>query len=230
MKILCTICARGKSKGLKNKNIKKINGLPLISHTINHAQKSKIFDEIVVSSDSKKILTIAKSLGARPLKRPNSLSSDNAGKLDAIKHALKSIEKIDGEKYDIIIDLDVTSPLRKISDIKNALNLFREKKASLVMSATVSRKNPYFNQVYQRRNSVKLVKIDKSNYKRRQDAPIIYDLNASIYVYKRNILIKSNTIFVNKSFLYLMPQNRSFDIDSKSDFDYVNFLMKKKDL
>ena len=96
------------------------------------------------------------------------------------------------------------------------------------MSATVSRKNPYFNQVYQRRNSVKLVKIDKSNYKRRQDAPIIYDLNASIYVYKRNILIKSNTIYVNKSFLYLMPQNRSFDIDSKSDFDYVNFLMKKK--
>ena len=228
MKILCTICARGKSKGLKNKNIKKINGLPLVSHTINHAQKSKIFDEIIVSSDSKKILSIAKSLGVKPLRRPISLSSDHAGKLDVIKHALKSIEKMNCEKYDIIIDLDVTSPLRTISDIKNALSLFRERKASVVMSAAASRKNPYFNQVYQVRNSVKLVKNSKSNLKRRQDAPRIYDLNASIYVYKRNVLIKSNTIYVNKSFLYVMPQDRSFDIDSKSDFDYVNFLMKNK--
>ena len=136
MKILCTICARGKSKGLKNKNIKIINGLPLISHTINHAKKSKIFDEIIVSSDSKKILSIAKSFGVKHLKRPVSLSSDYAGKLDVIKHALKSIEKINCNKYDIIIDLDVTSPLRKISDIKNALSLFRERKASVVMSAT----------------------------------------------------------------------------------------------
>ena len=128
----------------------------------------------------------------------------------------------------ISIPLTVGGGIRKISDIKNALNLFREREASLVMSAAISRKNPYFNQVYQTTNSVKLVKKSKSNYKRRQDTPIIYDLNASIYVYKRNVLIKSNTIYVNKSFLYVMPQNRSFDIDSKSDFDYVKFLMKKK--
>ena len=229
MKILCTICARGNSKGIKNKNIKFLNGYPLIKYTIEQALNSKIFDEIVVSSDSNKILTLAKKYGVHNLiLRPKELASDKAGKLESIKHALKKVENQNQNKYDVVIDLDVTSPLRKVSDIKKALSLFLKSKASTVISATPSKKNPYYNQVTQSVKGVKLVKSKKAIF-RRQDAPKIYDLNASIYIYRRSSLIKSKTIYTKHSQLYIMPEERSIDIDNMLDFQLVEYLMKKND-
>jgi len=227
MKILCTICARGNSKGLKNKNIKKLNSVPLLKYTIDHAIQSKIFDEIVISSDDKKIIMLSRKYGIKEtIVRPRYLATDKSGKLAAIKHAVETTEEKLKKKYDIIIDLDVTAPLRNIKDIKNAFNLFLKSKANILMSATPSRKNPHFNQVIQKSNGVKLVK-PKTKYLRRQDAPNVYDLNASIYIYNRNILHKTNTIFTKNSILYIMPEERSIDIDSINDFNYVEYLMKK---
>ena len=229
MNILCTICARGNSKGLINKNIIKLNGAPLIKHTIDQAKKSKIFKDIVVSSDNRKILSVAKKSGIENMiVRPANLSNDKAEKLGAIKHALLSLEKLKKKKYDIIIDLNVTSPLRNINDKKNPLSLFLKKKASIVISASESKKNPYFNQVFQLKNRVKLVRQKKKKIQRRQDTPRVYDLNASIYVYKRYALLKSNSIYTNKSYLYVMPYRRSVDIDDKLDFKIVEYLMRNK--
>jgi len=229
MKILCTICARGNSQGLKNKNIKKINGKPLIWYTIEHAKKSNIFNEILVSSDSKKILEISKTCGIKNiLRRPRKFSSNKAGKLDAIKHALLELEKIKNKKFDVIVDLDVTSHLRKVSDILDALKLFKKKNATVVTSGSVSKKSPYFNQVIKRPNSsIELVK-KKNLFLRRQDVPLTFDLNASIYVYSRNHILRSNSIFSRKTYLYLMPENRSVDIDNLDDFKYVEYLLKLK--
>jgi len=129
MKILCTICARKGSKEIKNKNIIKFNGKPLITHTINQAKKINIFNKIVCTSDSKKILNIAKKLDLDFLiKRSKKLSSGSAAKIDVIKHALILSEKHFKCKFDYIVDLDVTAPLRSILDIKKSINFIKKKK------------------------------------------------------------------------------------------------------
>lgn len=228
MKVLCTICARGNSQGLRSKNIKKINGFPLIKYTIDHAIKSKLFEDILVSTDDERIASLSKKFGVKNIiDRPKKLASNTAGKLSSIKHALKSLEAQLDKKYDVVIDLDVTSPLRNVSDIRKAYKIFTKHKASILLSATPSRKNPYFNQVLKTKKGIRLVKPGKKYY-RRQDAPKVYDLNASIYIFRRSSLVKSNTIYTNKSFIYLMPEERSIDIDNMSDFHYVEYLMKKR--
>ena len=129
MNILCTICARGGSVGVINKALKKINGKYLIEITINQALKSKVFDEIVVSTDSKKIQKIAIKKGAKSwFLREKKLSNSYSSKIFAIRDALLKSEIKFKKKFDICIDLDITSPLRKIEDIQNALRLFLRKK------------------------------------------------------------------------------------------------------
>ena len=126
MKILCTICARGGSKGLRNKNIKNINGSPLIHHTINQAINSNLFDKIVVSSDSDKILNISNKKKIDYLiKRSKKLSSSSTPKIPVIRNALIEAEKKFNIKFDYIMDLDVSSPLRNLSDIKIRITNFK---------------------------------------------------------------------------------------------------------
>src|SRR4030042_6904536 len=114
MKILGTICARGGSKGVKDKNIRTLAGKPLIAHTIEYLKKWKKADRIVCSTDSEKIANITRHFGAEiPCMRPKELATDNASKLHVIQHIVKFCEEQDGTKYDIIVDLDPTEPLRK---------------------------------------------------------------------------------------------------------------------
>lgn len=228
MRILCTICMRGGSKGLKNKNILPLKGKPLLWHTIKHAKDTKIFDQIVVSTDSAKISELSKSFGASSwFIRPKNLSSDKSAKLPAIRHALVKSEKYFHTTFDIIVDLDATSPLRSIEDIKKSLKLFIKEKSNNLITASSSRKNPYFNVIEKKRNLFGVVK-DNKNYDRRQDAPKTYDMNASIYIWKRQFLLKSDKFFTNKTSLYLMPFSRSIDIDSKEDYELVKYFINKK--
>ena len=226
MKKICFICMRQGSKGLKNKNFKKLNDIPLYQHTINQALNSKIFDKIVISTDSKYIFNNfnQKSVDCFFL-RPKSLSSDTIGKLKVIQHALKKSEAYFGHNFDIIFDLDVTAPLRNISDIKNSYKKFIKENANNLFSVCIARKNPYFNMIEIQNNKLKKVKNIKKEVYSRQNAPKVYEMNASIYIWKRSFLIKSNTIFSNKTSYYEMPQNRSIDIDTSSDFSYVEFLI-----
>lgn len=227
--ILCTICMRGNSKEVPNKNISKINGKPLLYYSIKQAKDSNLFNKIVVSTDSEKIATLSKQYGAECyFRRPKKMATDKAGKLKVIRHALLKSEKFFNQKFDIVIDLDATSPLRNVSDINSAYNKFIREESNNLITATTANKNPYFNQIEFKKNKYDIVIRKKSIPKRRQDAPKVYDMNASIYIWKRNFLLKSDNIFTKKTSLFLMPPERSCDIDNKLDFDFVEYMLSKK--
>lgn len=227
--ILITICARGGSKRLKGKNIKPLHGYPLIYYTINQAKNWGKAKRIVVSTDSKKIAKIAEQYGAEvPFTRPKKLASDKSGKIAAIRHALISSEAFFSEKYDMVIDLDVTSPIRKVEDLDNALKLFLKKKPKTLFSVVKAHRNPYFNMVEEKKDgTVFLSKPGK--FLRTQDAPKVYDMNASIYIYDRDYLVDENinSEQTNNSIVYVMDEISRIDIDSEIDFKYIEFLISK---
>lgn len=229
MKILCTILARGGSKGLPGKNTKILCGKPLIAHTISQAIRSNLFHTIAVSSDSDDILSVAGSESIKCLiKRPAELASDTAPKLPAIKHCVEQVESFAGVKFDIVVDLDPTSPLRNIDDIKNCLELLITSKSSNVITGCPARKSPYFNMVeLDDANVARLSKPSKSGVFRRQDAPPVFEMNASIYVWNRAALDGNDSIWNADTRIYLMPQERSIDVDSEVDFELVKMLMNR---
>ena len=187
MNILCLICARKGSKGIKNKNMIPINNKKLIDITIAHANHSKIFNKIVISTDSIKIqkhVNLKKKLSW--FVRPKNISGDEVSKLEVIRHGLHMSEKKFKTKFDIICDLDVTAPLRKKIDIINAYKKFIKFDNDILFSVCEAKKNPYFNLVEQFKNKTVLVKKHKKNIFSRQKAPRVFEMNASIYFWKRN--------------------------------------------
>lgn len=228
--ILCTICARGGSKGVKNKNIKELNGKPLIAYTIEQAKESGLFEHIVISTDSDDIANVAQECGAEVFfKRSSEMASDTAGKLDVIKDAFKRSEEYYSKTFDYLIDLDATAPLRSVEDIINSFKQFKKDNNENLITAMPSRRSPYFNLVEQDKNGkVYLSKKLDDAVVRRQDAPKSYDMNASIYIWKRDIILNENSIFLEKTGLYVMPEERSIDIDTELDYKFVEFLMKEK--
>ena len=227
MKRICTICARGGSKGVKGKNIRPLNGKPLIAYSIEQAKQSGLFDVIAVSSDSDLILETAGSFGADYLiKRPDVLAIDQAAKLPVIKHCVAEVESLKGYAFDTIVDLDATSPLRSIEDIKAAVALLEDSGVSNVITAMPSRRSPYFNLVeLNAKGFVELSKPLEMPVVRRQDAPKCFDMNASIYAWVRSTFLTSDSIFNDDTKLYVMPEERSIDIDSELDFKFVEFLI-----
>ena len=160
--------------------------------------------------------------------RPKKLSLDKSPKVPVIKHALFEAEKYYNKKFEIIIDLDVTSPLRKVEDILNAYRYFIGKKADILVTGCKSKKNPYFNMVKVVNNKLQRVKKSKKNIYRRQDAPKIYDINASIYIWKRKSLVNFKSFYNGNTTFYEMPESRSWDIDSAFDFKIVQYLLSQK--
>jgi CMP-N,N'-diacetyllegionaminic acid synthase len=230
-KVLCTICARGGSKGVKNKNIKNLNGKPLIAYTIEQARASGLFEHIVISTDSDEISNISKEFGAEVFfKRSPEMASDTAGKLDVIRDAFIRSEDFYNEKFDYLIDLDATAPLRDVQDIINSFKQFLEENNDNLITAMPSRRSPYFNLVeVDKDGKIALSKKLDSAIVRRQDAPKSYDMNASIYIWKRETVLNENSIFLEKTGLYVMPEERSIDIDTELDFQFVEFMMRKRD-
>ena len=229
--VLCTICVRGGSKGVKNKNIKGLNGKPLIAYTIEQAKASGLFEHIVISTDSDNIASISKQYGAEVFfKRSEEMASDTAGKLDAIKDAFKRSEEYYNKTFDYLIDLDATAPLRSVEDIINSFTQFKENNNDNLITAMPSRRSPYFNLVEQDKDGKVYLskKLDRAIV-RRQDAPKSYDMNASIYIWKRDIILNESSIFLEKTGLYVMPEERSIDIDNELDFKFVEFLMKERE-
>ncbi|MCD5380586.1 acylneuraminate cytidylyltransferase family protein [Candidatus Gracilibacteria bacterium] len=230
LKILCTICARGGSKGVKNKNIKSLHGKPLISYTIEQAKASGLFEHIVISTDSHEISKISEEYGAEVFfKRDAELSSDTAGKLDVIRDAFIKSEEHYGEQYDYLVDLDATAPLRDIVDINNSFKQFLDNNNDNLITAMPSRRSPYFNLVEVNKDgNVHLSKSLRNTVVRRQDSPKCYDMNASIYIWKREAILNEKVLFLEKTGLYVMPEERSIDIDHELDYKFVEFLMDAK--
>ena len=226
--ILCTICARGGSKGLPNKNLLKIGDKSLIGHTLAQAKAIDAIDCIIVSSDSNEILKEGEIYAADILlQRSAKLASDEAGKIDAIIDCLNYAESKLNKHFDYVIDLDVTSPLRNLIDIENCLEFTKDQGFKNLITVTNSKKNPYFNQIEITNEGPQLVK-SGHNVKGRQSAPKVYDMNASIYVWYKDFLINEKTLFSRDTIVYDMPEERSLDIDNELDFKFVKHLIENE--
>ncbi len=231
MKRLCSVCARGGSKGVPNKNIRPLLGKPLLIHSLDQTRESGLFNCIVVSSDSNEILQLAEEWGVdHAIERPEELATDFAPKLPVIQHCFQTAETLSGMTFDTAVDLDATSPLRNQADLKGVVDLLESHDSTTnVITGAPARRSPYFN----------LIELDESGrvhlsgkrpgamktIVRRQDAPPCFDLNASIYAWWRDSLLKARHVIQSSTRLYVMPEERSVDIDSELDFRWVEFLM-----
>ncbi len=227
---LCTICARSGSKGVRNKNIRELAGRPLIAHSIMQAKDSGLFEAVVVSSDGDDILEAADKWGADHLvKRPAELATDQSPKIPVIRHALLTMEERLNRHFEVIVDLDATAPLRRTEDIANVVALLESQGADNVITGVPSRRSPYFNMVeIDDDGLVQLSKPLPEPIYRRQDAPKSYDMNASIYAWRREVLIEGSSLFNAGTLLYVMPQQLAVDIDTELDFQLVAQLMRMR--
>ncbi len=232
MNILITICARGGSKGIPGKNIKLLNGKPLIAYTIESAKKFQILHgaDIIVSTDDDDIKVVVGNLGIDVYDRPDYLATDSAGKVETITDVLSFQENKNGKKYDYILDLDVTSPLRTLDDLSQGFKIIKnDDDAYNIYSVNLANRNPYFNMVERKDNGYyHLVK--EGSFLSRQDAPAVYDMNASFYFFKRSFFSSGQkTSTTTNSLIYVMP-HVCFDLDHIIDFEFMEFLMSTNKL
>jgi N-acylneuraminate cytidylyltransferase/CMP-N,N'-diacetyllegionaminic acid synthase len=213
-----------------NKNIRELAGKPLLAYSLLQARTAGLFQAIAVSSDGDDILKIANKWGADFLiKRPDELATDHAPKIPVIQHCVRTVEKQTGQIFDVVIDLDATSPLRHVSDIIEVAALLETKHVSNVITGTPAHRSPYFNLVeIDDQGTVRLSKPLSKPIFRRQDAPETYEMNASIYAWQKEALFQMETVFSEDTLLYIMPEERSVDIDTELDFEFVELLMKKR--
>lgn len=235
--VLITVCGRAGSKSVKNKNIRSFCGHPLVLYTLASAQlfarqAAHIETDIVVSSDSEQLLALAGRLpGVLPLVRPPELAGEHTAKIPAIRHAVEYCERVRGKAYNAVIDLDITSPFRTVADIAACLDRLQTEGFDVVFSVVHSRRNPYFNMVEQVRNEIRKVKASK--FVTRQEAPPVFEMNASIYAYRRDALRDRliRTPFDGTCGIHVMPETYVLDIDEESDFTVMalvaNWLTRK---
>ncbi|MCY1712896.1 cytidylyltransferase domain-containing protein [Caproiciproducens galactitolivorans] len=229
MKLLITICGRAGSKGVRNKNIKLFLGKPLLCYTIAAArlfrEKSRADVDICVNSDSGQILNLAEEYDLACIKRPEELAQDDSPKVPVIRYSLQYMEEKLGKKYDFIMDLDITSPFRTVTDIENTIHkLTDQPEADVVFSVVPARRNPYFNMVEYKDG--KFQKVLGGEYTARQQAPAVFDMNASIYGYRRNSLLNrlKNSPLDGVFDVIFMKDTAVLDIDSEEDFRLLEVL------
>ena len=227
MRTLITICARGGSKGIPGKNIRHLNGRPLIAYTIEIANAviQKFGGDISLSTDDEEIKQIAEAFGLKSeYNRPGHLGTDDSGKLPVIEDLLVYEESRRKIKYDLVLDLDVSSPLRNLSDLTAAFELISNDSQALnLFSVNSANRNPYFNMVEQQKNGYYGL-IKKGVFLTRQSSPEVYDLNASFYFFKREFFEEGCSTINDRSMIYIMP-HICFDLDHPIDFDFMEYLL-----
>jgi N-acylneuraminate cytidylyltransferase len=224
------VFARGGSKGLPDKNILEIGGAPLIAWSIKHAKSCSRIERVIVSTDSEKIKEIALEYGAEvPFMRPAELANDTASELDAWRHAIRELERIDGTYPEVMISLPATSPLRIPSDIDRAIARFDDGDVDVVIGVTPAHRNPYFNMVNFDSNShVHIVGNRNGGIERRQDAPEVFDITTVVYVVNSEYILKNKSLFLGRVGAIQIPQERSIDIDTQHDFEIAKYLLKNE--
>ena len=227
MKPICLICARGGSKGVRNKNTKIIHKKPLIAHTIEKAVNSNIFSHVVVSTEDKKIAKISEKYGAEvPFIRPRRLSGDLTPIGDVFVHAIKKLQTLNYE-FDIFVNLDCTVPFIDKKDITGSINLLKKKKCDAVYGVYRQHLNPYFNMM--ELNSKGFLTMTKKLAKRprsRQEAPVVYQLNG-LFSYDKEKFLKTGNPIMSKAVPYEIPLERGFMIDTEAEFDIAELMFKK---
>lgn len=235
MNVLITLCGRGGSKGIPGKNIRSMNGKPLLAYSIEHARKFlKYFpSDIALSTDSEQIKEIAALHGIHTeYTRPSELANDTAGKISVIRHLLNFEQERRKKLYDYVLDLDFTSPLRTIEDLLKGFELLRnDENAYNLFSVSPANRNPYFSMVEQAENGYyNLVKKLSAPVKSRQTAPQAYDMNGSFYFYRKKFFeTVVDSAVTENSLVYVMP-HICFDLDHPVDFEFMEFLLKENKL
>ena len=227
---LCIIPARKGSKGLKNKNIKILNGKPLIAWSIITAKKSKYLQNIIVSTDCSKIANISKKFGAEvPFLRPKKYAQDKSSSFSVIKHALDFLKTKD-ILYDYIVLLEPTSPIRDVSDIDYCIKkILRNKLDTLVSVSKIINQHPSFLYFLSKKNFLKPYNKKQSNKNvRRQDISSLYYLDGSLYISKVSSYLKNKTFNHKKTQAFIVDQRKSLEIDSIYDFKLAQLLLRKK--
>lgn len=221
------IFARGGSKGLKNKNILDFCGKPLIAHSILQAKESGFFDNVIVSSDSIHIMDIAREYGADvPFKRPDFLATDESPEWLSWQHAVKYYIENFGA-FNIFVSMPATCPLRKVSDIKRAIELYESSDSDVTTCITDSYRNPYFNML-EKNSTGFLTRVISSDYFRRQDAPVTYDMTTVIFVTNPSFILKHKSIFQGKLNGLVVDRRSAIDIDNFDDFELAKMYYGKK--
>lgn len=232
LKILAITLARGGSKSIKKKNIYKLNGKPLLYYTIKEAKKCKLISRYIVSTDDKEIQKVAKKYGAEcPFLRPKNLSGDRASAAKADLHALQWAEKNYKEKYDYIVELMATNPLKTSKDINNVLKKIIKTKADSVIG--VIRLEDYHPLRIKRVVNGKILNFNRTLKEipeggRQYLRPKAFIRNGSIYACRRDMLLKGKRYGTKNSLAYIMDDNNSVNIDTKKDMLLAEILLKKK--
>ena len=228
MKSICFIGARGGSKGVPRKNIRKLNNKPLIAYAIESAIESKIFTNVVVSTEDPEIAKIAQKYGAEvPFKRPKHLATDSAGFADVMLHGINELRKLDYD-FDVLVNRDCTVPFIRISDLSKSLNLFKKKKPDAVYGVYRQHFNPYFNMMEKTSSGLlKLSKKLKNRPKSRQEAPVVYQLNG-LFVFDVKIFLKYKTPILPKSIPFEIPFECGHMIDTEIEFRLAEMMLKQK--
>lgn len=233
MSILFTICGRAGSKGIKNKNIRLFNGKILPYYSVSaidlylQGTNQGLDYDIAVNTDSEELMDIMKSNGLREvtlIDRKPELSGDTVGKIAVILDTLEQMEEKKKAKYELVVDLDITSPLRTALDIENLINMHIATGADVTTSVTTSRRNPYFNQVKKGNHGYK--KVIESNYTARQQAPEIFDMNASLYAYKPEYLRSGKGVLDGYVECIEMYDTGILDLDHENDFELMEIIAK----
>jgi N-acylneuraminate cytidylyltransferase/CMP-N,N'-diacetyllegionaminic acid synthase len=227
--MLAIIPARRGSKGLPGKNVKLLDGLPLICHSIKTALKSNLIDRVIVSTEDNEIASIAKDCGAEvPFMRPANLASDTSMVMDAYLHVLDFIANENSKPIQSFVALLPTVPLRSSEDIDNAIKIFNDKNANSVISVVEAPIPLHWNMRITKEGILENYLSEFNAIKNRQELEKTYVPNGAIYVFRTEILRSTRQYYTEKTFPYIMPRSRSADIDDLLDFEWVEYLLNKK--
>lgn len=227
MKTFAFVFARGGSKGLPKKNIKKLLGIPLIEYSIMHAKKLPFISEIFVSTDDKEIAEISKNAGARIIKRPFELASDKSAEWLSWQHAITKTKESFGS-FENFISLPATSPLRSSNDIERAYKKRLSTDSDVCLAITPSNRNPYFNMVSRKDNSEIELLMGRGGFSRRQDVDLTYDITTVVYVSTPEFILSNTGIFDGTVTSVEVPKERAIDIDDIYDFNYAESVLNNR--
>jgi CMP-N,N'-diacetyllegionaminic acid synthase len=223
---LAVIPARGGSKGIPGKNLASAGGRPLIAWTIVAARAAQGVSRAVVSTDSPEIAEVARGLGAEiPFLRPAELATDAAPGMLPILHAIRWLEEQEGYRPDYVMCLQPTSPLRTAEDIDAALALARAKEADAVVSVAPVEHHPFWMKRVSPEGQLSDFMVPERPALRRQDLPLVHALNGAIYLVRREVLLAKQTWYTERTYAYVMPPERSFDVDTPWDLRIVDLLL-----
>lgn len=226
MKNIAIIPARSGSKGLKDKNIRLLNGKPLMAYSIEAAQKSGLFDEIFVSTDSEEYAQIAREWGANvPFLRSELIAGDTASSWDAVKEAINHYGQ-QGKLFDTVTLLQPTSPLRTAEDIIEGYKLMEDRKAESVIAVCEMDHSPLWSNVLPQNHCMSGFIREEVKNKPRQELPAYYRINGALYIVKVDLLAHIEELYNEKCFAYVMPREKSIDIDTMIDFSTAEAIMK----